>query len=151
MCQIRRCVITPLFALAFAACAYRAGSMSATSDPARAAGADQVARGQKLYGERCAGCHGAGGEGIAGKGPAVVGHTALPLDPPAGAKARNAQFRTAADVFGWVKANMPAGKGGSLTDEEYAAVLAFDLKANGVDLGGKTLDPALAASLVLNR
>jgi mono/diheme cytochrome c family protein len=120
---------------------------SATSPPGAAG--DQIALGAKLYGQSCASCHGNGGEG--GKdAPAVVGMTALPLDPPAGAKHRTTQFHTGADVFAFVKANMPANAPGSLSDEEYAAILAFDLKANGVDMTGKHVDTASAASFVLH-
>ncbi len=113
--------------------------------------ADQVAWGQQLYGQHCAGCHGDQGEG--GKrmnAPPVVGKAALPLDPPANAKYRKSQFHTAKDVFDFVKASMPPDKGGSLTDEQYAAILAFDLKANGVDLTGKQVDTNTAASFVLH-
>ena len=109
---------------------------------------DQTAVGAKLYAENCASCHGSGGEGTA-KVPAVVGKAALPLDAPAGHK-RNAKFHTAADIFAWVKANMPPDKPGSLTDEQYAAILAFDLKANGVDMTGKKLDATTAPSFVLH-
>src|SRR5687768_5790024 len=90
---------------------------------------EQIDRGAKLFGANCAKCHGDQGQGK--KGPALVGKTALPLDPPATAKKRDVKFKTAADVFDWVKANMPP-KGAKLSDEEYAAILAFDLKANGV-------------------
>ena len=110
---------------------------------------DQVAWGQELYGKKCAGCHGDHGEGDSST-PAVVGKTALPLDPPAGSKFRKSQFHTAKDVYDFVKANMPPGKGGSLSDEEYAAIVAFDLKANGVDMTGKTVDATTAPSFVLH-
>ncbi len=110
---------------------------------------DQATRGQELYAQNCAACHGDHGEGSKDV-PAVVGKAALPLDPPPGAKVRRSQFHTAKDVFDFVKANMPPKKGGSLTDEQYAAILAFDLKANGVDLGGKQVDAASASSIVLH-
>jgi cytochrome c len=110
---------------------------------------DQVATGAKLYAANCASCHGSGGEGDAHV-PAVVGKTALPLDAKAPSEARKSKFHTAADVFQFVKANMPPKKAGSLTDEQYAAILAFDLKANGVDLGGKKVDTTTAASFVLH-
>lgn len=119
-----------------------AGGGAATPHPA-----DQIAWGQQLYGANCASCHGASGEG--GGAPAVVGKDALPLDRPT-AKFRKGQFHTAKDVFDFVKASMPPNKGGSLKDEEYAAILAFDLKANGVDLTGKTVDATTAASFVLH-
>lgn len=111
--------------------------------------ADQVAWGQELYGKHCASCHGDQGQGK-GHAPPVVGKDALPLNPPAMAKHRSTQFHTAADVFAFVKATMPANKPGSLTDDEYAAILAFDLKANGVDLGGQHVDATTAPSFVLH-
>jgi mono/diheme cytochrome c family protein len=132
-----------------------AGSPSSASTPAgppaSAPGTvdDQVAAGAKLYVENCASCHGSGGEGNA-KAPAVVGKTALPLDAQPPSQARKSKFHTAADVFQFVKANMPPKSPGSLTDEQYAAIMAFDLKANGVDLGGKKVDAARAATFVLH-
>jgi mono/diheme cytochrome c family protein len=117
---------------------------------ASAALADQITDGQQLFGKYCASCHGNAGEGSK-KAPPVVGKTALPLDPPTGAKVRITQFHTAKDVYDFASTKMPAKKPGSLKPEEYAAILAFDLKANGVDLGGKTLDTALAATIVLHK
>jgi mono/diheme cytochrome c family protein len=105
--------------------------------------------GAKLYADNCASCHGPGGEGNA-KVPAVVGKSALPLDPAPPSQARKSKFHTAADVFQFVKANMPPNKGGSLTDEQYAAILAFDLKANGVDMTGKKVDASTAPGFVLH-
>lgn len=91
--------------------------------------------GQKLFADHCAMCHGDQGQGD-DKIPAVVGKNALPLDPRPGSK-RNVQFKTAKDVALWVKDNMPANAPGSLPLDQYLAILAFDLKANGVDLAGK--------------
>jgi mono/diheme cytochrome c family protein len=94
----------------------------------------QVAKGGELYGANCASCHGANGEGKK-KNPKVVGEGALPLDPPKGAKMRKGiQFNTAKDVADFVVAKMPPKKPGSLAPEEYYAILAFDLNANGVAL-----------------
>lgn len=115
--------------------------------PAAAGSADQVATGQSLYGDNCASCHGASGEGKGGA-PAVVGKGALPLEPRPGTK-RAVEFKTVADVGAWVKANMPPKSAGTLSDDQYWAILAFDLKANGIDLGGKKLDAALAQTLVI--
>jgi mono/diheme cytochrome c family protein len=116
--------------------------------PETGGGGNQVALGAKLYGDNCAGCHGGSGEGSA-KAPALVGKAALPLDPPSTAKFRKSQFRTGADVFAFVKAAMPP-MGDKLTDDQYAAILAFDLKANGVDMTGKTVNPTTAPSFVLH-
>jgi S-disulfanyl-L-cysteine oxidoreductase SoxD len=110
---------------------------------------EQVAHGADVYAARCSGCHGNGGEGTA-KAPAVVGATALPQDPPTGAKFRKSQFVTVADVADFVVQNMPADAPGSLSEADYFAVLAFALKANGIELEQK-LDGALAASLTIPR
>jgi mono/diheme cytochrome c family protein len=112
--------------------------------------AEQAAAGQELYGAHCASCHGAGGEGT--KAPRVVDVSkgALPLDPPPTAKYRKGQFHTAADIAGFVVKTMPADAPGTLTEDQYWAILAFDLKANGVDLGAKHLDATSAASVVIH-
>jgi S-disulfanyl-L-cysteine oxidoreductase SoxD len=112
--------------------------------------AEQVALGQTLYGQQCASCHGNSGEG--GKAPAVVGldKGALPLDPPPTAKYRKTQFKTVADIATFVVKHMPANAPGSLPEEQYWAILAFDLKANGIELD-KKLDGALAATLTVPR
>ena len=109
----------------------------------------QVESGQKLYGKYCANCHGDAGEG-GKKAPPVVGKSALPLDPPKGAKVRKGQFHTANDVAQFVVKNMPAKKPGSLKADEYWAILAFDLKANGVDVSKVKVDPDSAQKIVLH-
>ena len=118
------------------------------ADQTAAGGEDQAAQGGKLFAKHCAKCHGDAGQGK--KGPPLVGKDALPLDPPAKAKLRKAQFHTAQDVAAFVAANMPPKKGGSLTTDEYYAILAFDLKANGVDVSGKKIDPTTAAQIKLH-
>jgi cytochrome c len=114
-----------------------------------AAGGDQVAQGEQLFAKHCATCHGKAGEGTK-KAPPVVGKDALPLDPPEKAKVRKTQFHTAQDVAQFVSTKMPAKKPGSLTADEYYAILAFDLKANGVDVSGKKIDPTTAAAIKLH-
>ena len=113
--------------------------------------AEQVALGQRLYGEKCAHCHGASGEG--GEAPRVVGLSdgALPLQPPADRKARKTEFKTVMGVAEFVVQNMPPNEAGTLDTEEYFSILAFDLKANGIDLGSKKLDAELAKTLVIPR
>lgn len=113
--------------------------------------AEQVSLGQKLYGEKCATCHGDAGQGK--KAPALVGldKGALPLDPPADRKYRHSRFVTVADVADFVVHNMPPKAPGSLSTEEYFSILAFDLKANGIDIGDKKLDAALAPTLEIPR
>ena len=46
---------------------------------------------------------------------------------------------------------MPPTAPGSLKPEEYWSILAFDLKANGIDLGDKKLDAELAKTLEVPR
>ncbi|HUQ01875.1 MAG TPA: cytochrome c [Kofleriaceae bacterium] len=136
--------------LALSACGGKGGS-TATTTPTGGGDADplaaQVERGKTLYTDRCAGCHGAGGEGT-DKGPPVVGPQAFPLDPRAGSE-RSVQFKTAADVFAWTTEHMPANDPGSLSQDEYLAIFAFDLTANGVKLE-QPLDGAAAAAIVLH-
>src|SRR6187402_1804214 len=111
---------------------------------------EQVKRGAVVFADRCSSCHGKGGEGTT-DAPPLVGPSALPLDPPSGAKHRKSQFVTVADVADFVTASMPGDAPGSLDAEDYFAVLAFDLKANGIDLGEQKLDAAVAASLTIPR
>jgi len=44
----------------------------------------------------------------------------------------------------------PGDDPGSLSDDEYFAILAFDLKANGIDVSGTKLDAAAAEKIVLH-
>lgn len=107
----------------------------------------QIERGTQLYGAHCAKCHGDGGQGSA-SAPPVVGKDAFPLAPRAGAK-RDVEFRTAADVFAWATVHMPGDAPGTLTTDEYLAIFAFDLTANGVKLTAP-LDGAAAQAIVLH-
>jgi mono/diheme cytochrome c family protein len=110
----------------------------------------QVARGADLYTTHCADCHGADGRGT-DQAPAVVGleDGALPLEPREGA-VRDTQFKTVGDVAAFVAANMPPTNPGGLQVDEYYAILAFDLHANGIDLE-EELTAALAEELVIPR
>ncbi len=108
----------------------------------------QIAEGKKLYVAKCASCHGNGGEGKK-DAPPVVGKDAFPLDPRPKTK-RDVQFHTAADVFAWTSKHMPAKAPGSLTTDQYLAIFAFDLTANGIKLD-KPLDGAAAAKIVLHK
>jgi cytochrome c len=119
-----------------------AASGSTTAAPASFA--EQVTQGQKLYADNCANCHGDSGQGTA-KAPRVVGlkDGALPLDPPPERQYRKGKFVTVADVAEFTVANMPPKKAGSLTNDQYLAILAFDLHANGIDLPSPlTMDAA---------
>lgn len=106
----------------------------------------QVELGAMLFAEHCAQCHGDMGQGT-DKAPRVVGLSegALPLDPPPSRQLRKEQFVTVGDVANFVVMNMPANAPGSLMTDEYLAILAFDLQANGI-----TLDQPLTLELADN-
>lgn len=110
----------------------------------------QASRGQRLFGEHCASCHGNSGQG-SDEAPPLVGldEGALPREPRDGA-VRDTEFVTVADVAGFAVENMPPTDPGGLSIEEYLAILAFDLKANGITLE-QELDLDLAESLTIPR
>jgi cytochrome c len=141
--------VTAALAAAAAGCRSDAAARSPSAPPATFP--EQVALGQSLYARHCAECHGDAGEGD--EAPRVVGlaQGALPLDPPPGRKVRTTRFVTVADVAEFVVANMPPKRAGSLSTDEYLAVLAFDLKANGIDLGREPLTLDQARGLVIPR
>ena len=123
-------------------------SKPATHAPAPApTAAAQIAQGQTLYGAHCAKCHGDAGQG-SDKAPPVVGKEAFPLAPRAGAK-RDVQFHTAADIFAWTTQHMPGDAPGTLATDEYLAIFAFDLTANGIVLD-RPLDGPAAQAIVLH-
>ncbi|MEO7730103.1 MAG: c-type cytochrome [Kofleriaceae bacterium] len=107
----------------------------------------QIEQGKQLYVEHCAKCHGDGGQGT-DKGPPVVGKEAFPRQAGAGAK-RDVAFHTAADVFAWATKNMPGDAPATLTTDQYLAIFAFDLTANGIKLD-KPLDGPAAQAIVLH-
>jgi len=132
-------------------CAHGSGGETATGTVTAADARSQATAGATLYAEHCASCHGDQGEGIPGGAPSLAGKDALPLDPPASAKYRKATFHTARDVYDFVKANMPAKAPGSLSQDQYLAIVAFGLSANGVDLAEKPpFTPDSLSSVVLH-
>jgi mono/diheme cytochrome c family protein len=80
----------------------------------------QAERGGKRYADACSMCHGAemtGGGGVPGlKGAEFLfAYNNGPLSA----------------VFDYIKANMPPGQAGSLSDQQYTDILAAMLKTNG--------------------
>jgi mono/diheme cytochrome c family protein len=115
------------------------GSNAMTGGGAPTTGEEQAALGAEVYGARCAHCHREDASGDPGIGaPALVGDGAL------------AGYATAADVYDFVVVNMPGDAPGSLNTEEYLAVLAFALSANGVAPGPEPLTREDAAGIMLN-
>ena len=105
--------------------------------------AEQAAKGKSLANENCAPCHGAdikGGDlAPTLSGNDFIGHW------------YDAKLSELADK---VALTMPANAPGSLKPEEYAAVLAYMLEANGVPAGQATLTmdkPALDAIMIVKK
>jgi thiosulfate dehydrogenase len=95
-----------------------------------------LARGAKVYAERCAICHGTGGEGRK-----VGDQYAMP--PLWGKDSFNwgAGMHRVNTAAGFIKANMPLGQGGSLSDQEAWDVAAF------VDSHERPQDPRFAGDI----
>ena len=130
-------------------------------------------QGFALFKQNCAGCHGERGESVT-KAPSIMGPGALPEYPPqrdanadpasgdpellklqaqtrpAGAPWRD-PFRDADDLYHYVQKNMPlpADKAGSLSAEEYWAIVNFMLLGHGVQVppGGVTAENAHSVKL----
>jgi len=126
-----------------------------------------------LFEEHCASCHGKRGESV-GRAPRLMGAGALPeypseqnvnADPaagdpellrlrahtrPAGAPWRD-PFRSAQDLYRYVSRNMPlpADKAGSLSSEQYWAIVNFMLLAHGARVPSGGVTPANANSVKL--
>ena len=124
--------------------------------------------------QHCAGCHGERGESVT-RAPRILGAGALPeypreralnADPasgdpelrrlqaqtrPAGAPWRD-PFRTAQDLHGYVSKNMPlpGDKAGSLSAEEYWAIVNFMLLAHGVQVPPEGVTAQNASSVKLS-
>nr|WP_084416573.1 c-type cytochrome [Massilia alkalitolerans] len=79
-----------------------------------------IARGAKVYGQNCAVCHGPNGEGQVSGGKTV-------FPPLWGPKSFNwgAGMHDIKNAAGFIKANMPLGQGGKLSDQEAWDVAIF--------------------------
>lgn len=134
-------------------------------DPNLAMAKDKASQGAKVYSQKCAGCHGARGEGVTA--PDIMGPDGLsryPRDPSQSTLAANTDpneqqmkqqlnpggmpsrppFNTAQDVYEYTRLKMPAKQAGTLSTEDYWAVVNFMLVAHGtkVPAGGVNSDNA---------
>jgi S-disulfanyl-L-cysteine oxidoreductase SoxD len=102
----------------------------------------QAARGKTVYDAQCAFCHQSDlrGQGFA---PGLVEDTFT----------TRWQDGNLGDLFTIVKVTMPQDKPASLTDEEYAAIVAYLLRANRYPAGQQELhpDPAALKEVVFKR
>lgn len=73
---------------------------------------------------------------------------ALPQAPPAGSKNRG-EFKTAADLYQYVSKEMPLpkAKAGSLSSEDYWAVVNYMLKGHGSKIPEGGVNESNAASV----
>jgi len=93
-------------------------------------------RGEKVYAQSCAICHGADGQGQTSGGKTV-------FPPLWGPKSFNwgAGMHDVKNAAGFIKANMPLGSGGTLTDQEAWDVATF------MDSHERPQDPRFARSV----
>ena len=104
--------------------------------------------GAQVFAQTCARCHGRAGEGSR-LGPAVIGPTALPSRPRAGARTRRGSFSTAMDIGMFIKGNMPPG-GPQPPMSDIAATLAWLLHSNGTT-PTQTISPSTADAIRWSR
>ncbi len=104
---------------------------------------EQANKGKAVYTAQCASCHGAQGQG--GRVPdSFAGYGGMKAPPVAG-KGALPNMETAENVYTFIKQHMPLQKPGSLSDQEYLDIVAFDLMANKVSKPG---DKALTADML---
>ena len=103
----------------------------------------QVAQGKAAYEHNCMDCHG----------------STMDNGEFGGAPLRGSYFRnrwgngSVANLYAYTKSRMPPDRPGVLSDKVYTDVVAYILRANGYEAGGKELpaDPAAQQSMSLKR
>lgn len=111
---------------------HEAGAQKDSSAPTRPASsgvytAAQAKVGEEAYAGMCTGCHN------------TASHTGDVFTNAWGG-------RPVSELYGFIRAAMPKNEPGSLTPEEYAAIVAYILKLNGMPAGKQPL-PADSAAL----
>ena len=88
--------------------------------------AEQAARGEEAYGANCMGCHNTSSH----MGDVFTsGWSGRPLS----------------ELYGFISGTMPKTEPGSLSKEEYASIVAYILKLNGMPAGKQPLPSDTAA------
>jgi mono/diheme cytochrome c family protein len=104
--------------------AARAGAQTGGNQGSQATGGPytpaQAVKGQSIYSNSCSACH------------STAKHTG-------GAFALEWSGRTAFELFDQISSTMPENDPGSLTADDYAAVVAYMLRINGVPAGKQPL------------
>ena len=90
--------------------------------------ATQAAQGRSDYIANCAACH-QGNLGGGGEAPSLA----------AGNFMKSWGEKSTRELYNYIHSAMPLGKGGSLSDNTYANIVAFLLTANGATAGGTAL------------
>jgi mono/diheme cytochrome c family protein len=111
--------------IAVAACAATAQSPNAAAPPAPSSARSfyteaQAARGESTYRANCASCH------------TTSTHTGVAFITPW-------EGRTAFDLFELIRTTMPIDNPGRLSREQYADIVAYMFKLNGLPAGEKPL------------
>jgi cytochrome c5 len=93
---------------------------------------EQATRGATVYANSCAECH---GESLSGEGfaPPLIDEPFI----------QRWQDGTLADLFTVLQATMPQGKPGSLSDDDYAAIVSFLLQKNHFPAGAAAVNPKI--------
>ncbi len=144
-------------------------ALSATS--AQAYQDEEAERGTAVFARRCSTCHGDQGQGLTdewratwppthqncwkanchGPQPYPESGFTLPRVVPALIGPNTLQrFATAADLYAYIRAQMPFHAPGSLPEGDYRAVTAFLLQRHGIPPDGQPFDPEAARGIRLH-
>ncbi|MCS6962869.1 MAG: c-type cytochrome [Thermoflexus sp.] len=131
---------------------------------------EEAERGAAVFARRCSTCHGDQGQGLTdewratwppthqncwkanchGPQPYPEDGFTLPRVVPALIGPNTLQrFTTAADLYAYIRAQMPFHAPGSLPEEDYRAVTAFLLQRHGIPADGQLFDPEAARGVLL--
>lgn len=125
---------------------------------------------QRLYGLWCISCHGDTMRGLTpewiakwpathqncwvakchGSNPPPDGFSIPRTAPAIAGPGALLKFRTAADLFAYVRAVMPFQEPGVLEDEQYYAILGYILDRHGVEVPPEGLSAVNAGQIILN-
>ncbi len=103
---------------------------------------DQAARGKEVYEVSCIGCHAATLRGTPGA-PGIAG----------GRFTFNWDGRNLGELHAYIVHNMPVGQAGTLSDQQYADIVAYILQVNEFPAGETELatDPVASDGVLITR
>jgi len=109
---------------------------------------EQAAQGKDLFIQSCSVCHGPDASG--GTVPQQFGKFAGKKVPALAGSGALSGMENAYQVYTFAKENMPPGHPGMLQDQQYLAIVAFALQANGIQPDGQPLTPDSAKAIKLS-